>query len=141
MLKVLIPVDDSEHSGQTVMEAIQLLDWYRELPEIHLLNIQFPLDGNISLFIHQADIKQYHQEEGLKCLQRARNVLDEAGIAYQFHIVVGDPAEMIVQFSNESQCNLIMMGPRGRSAIKSLLLGSVTNKVMQLSTLPVLLVK
>lgn len=141
MLKVLIPVDDSEHSGQTVLEAIQLLDWYRELPEIHLLNIQFPLDGNISLFIHQADIKQYHQEEGLKCLQRARNVLDEAGIAYQFHIVVGDPAEMIVQFSNESQCNLIMMGPRGRSAIKSLLLGSVTNKVMQLSTLPVLLVK
>ncbi|MCH9639642.1 MAG: universal stress protein [Betaproteobacteria bacterium] len=141
MLKVLMPIDDSAHSSQTVIEAIQLLDWYKETPEIHLLNIQYPLDGNVSLFIHQTDIKQYHQEEGLKCLQRARDIFDEAGIAYQFHIVVGDPAEMIVQFSNEYQCDLIMMGPRGQGAIKNLLLGSVTNKVLQLSTLPVLLVK
>jgi len=33
------------------------------------------------------------------------------------------------------------MGPRGKGGIKGLLLGSVTNKVMQLSNIPVLLVK
>jgi nucleotide-binding universal stress UspA family protein len=141
MLKVLMPVDGSEHSNQAVIDSIQLLNWYKETPEIHLLNIQFPLDGNVSLFINQADIKQYHQEEGLKRLQCARDLLDKAGIAYQFHIMVGDPAEIIVQFATEKPFDLIMMGPRGQGAIKNLLLGSVTNKVMQLSTSPVLLVK
>ncbi len=141
MLKVLMPVDGSENSNQSVIDAIQLLGWYKDTPEIHLLNVQFPLDGNVSLFINQSDIKQYHQEEGLKCLQLARDLLDEAGVAYQFHILVGDAAEMIVQFAAEKQFDLIIMGPRGQGAIKTLLVGSVTNKVMQLSNLPVLLVK
>lgn len=141
MLKVLLPVDGSECSKKAVADFIQLLDWYKEIPEFHLLNVQYPLDGNVSLFINQADIKQYHQEEGLKNLHEARGILDQAGIAYQFHITVGDPAEMIVRFATEKQYDLIVMGPRGRGGLKGLLLGSVTSKVMQLSQIPVLLVK
>lgn len=141
MLKILLPVDGSENSGKAVADFIQLLDWYKEKPEIHLLNVQYPLDGNVSLFINQADIKQYHQEEGLKSLQHARDLLDQAGIACQYHIIVGDPAEMIVRFATEKQYDQIVMGPRGKGGIQGLLLGSVTNKVMQLSSIPVLLVK
>ena len=141
MLKVLLPVDGSECSKKAVADLIQLLDWYKEIPEFHLLNVQYPLDGNVSLFINQADIQQYHQEEGLKNLHEARDILDQAGIAYQFHITVGDPAEMIVRFATEKQYDLIVMGPRGRGGLKGLLLGSVTSKVMQLSQIPVLLVK
>lgn len=141
MLKILLPIDGSENSSKAVADFIQLLDWYKEKPEIHLLNVQYPLDGNVSLFINQADIKQYHQEEGLKSLQHARDLLDQAGIACQYHIIVGDPAEMIVRFATEKQYDQIVMGPRGKGGIQGLLLGSVTNKVMQLSSIPVLLVK
>lgn len=141
MLKILLPVDGSENSSKTVTDFIQLLDWYKEKPEIHLLNVQYPLDGNVSLFINQTDIKQYHQEEALKSLQNPRDLLDQAGIAYQYHIIVGDPAEMIVRFATEKQYDQIIMGPRGKGGIQGLLLGSVTNKVMQLSNIPVLLLK
>ncbi len=141
MLKILLPVDGSENSSKTVADFIQLLDWYKERPEFHLLNVQYPLDGNVSLFINQTDIKQYHQEEALKSLQNTRDLLDQAGISYQYHILVGDPAEMIVRFATEKQYDQIIMGPRGKGSIKGLLLGSVTNKVMQLSNIPVLLVK
>lgn len=141
MLKILLPVDGSENSSKTVADFIQLLDWYKEKPEFHLLNVQYPLDGNVSLFINQTDIKQYHQEEALKSLQNTRDLLDQAGISYQYHIIVGDPAEMIVRFATEKQYDQIIMGPRGNGGVKGLLLGSVTNKVMQLSNIPVLLVK
>ena len=141
MLKILLPVDGSENSSKTVADFIQLLDWYKEKPEFHLLNVQYPLDGNVSLFINQTDIKQYHQEEALKSLQNTRDLLDQAGISYQYHIIVGDPAEMIVRFATEKQYDQIIMGPRGKGGITGLLLGSVTNKVMQLSNIPVLLVK
>lgn len=141
MLKILLPVDGSDNSSKAVTDFIHLLDWYKEKPEIHLLNVQYALDGNVSLFINQGDIKQYHQEEGLKSLQNTRDLLAQAGIAYQYHITVGDPAEMIVRFAAEKHYDLIVMGPRGKGSIQSLLLGSVTNKVMQLSNIPVLLVK
>ncbi len=141
MLKILLPVDGSDNSSQAVTDFIHLLGWYKEKPELHVLSVQHPLDGNVSLFINQADIKQYHQEAGLKSLQNACDLLAQAGIAYQYHIIVGDPAEMIVRFATEKQYDQIIMGPRGKGGIKGLLLGSVTNKVMQLSNIPVLLVK
>ncbi|PSJ17202.1 universal stress protein [Nitrosomonas supralitoralis] len=141
MLKILLPIDGSDNSDKTVNNFIRLLDWYKQKPELHLLNVQSPLSGNVSLFINQADINQYHQEEGLKSLQSARGLLDQAGITHQFHITIGDPAEMIVRFAVEKQYDQIVMGPRGKSNIQNMLLGSVTNKVMQLSSLPVLLVR
>lgn len=141
MLKVLLPVDGSEHATTAVADFMQRRDWFRDDLELHLLNVQYPLDGNVSLFINQADIKQYHQEEGMKNLQNTRDFLDRAGIAYQYHITVGDPAEMIVRFAAEKGYDLIVMGPRGKGGMKGLLLGSVTSKVMQLSSIPVLLIK
>lgn len=141
MLKILLPVDGSDSSNKSVADFIQLMDCYKEAPEIHLLNVQLPLDGNISLFIDKENIRQYHQEEGMKKLQNARELLGQAKLTCQVHIVVGEPAEMIVDFAKEKLFDRIVIGPRGMGIVKSLLLGSVTNKVMQLSTIPVLLVK
>lgn len=141
MLKILLPVDGSDVSNKAVADFIKLLDWYRETPEIHLLNVQLPLHGDICMFIDKDNIKQYHREEGLKALQASRDLLQLAGITCQLHILVGDPAEMIEHCAIEKQCSQIVIGPRGLGSVKGLLLGSVTNKVMQLSTIPVLLVK
>ena len=141
MLKILLPADGSDTSNKAVVDFIKLLGWYKETPEIHLLNVQLPLHGDVSMFISKENIAQYHQEEGLKGLQAARDLLKQAGIACQFHIVVGDPAEMIVRYAAEKQYDQIVIGPRGLGAMKGLLLGSVANKVMQLSTVPVLLIK
>ena len=77
----------------------------------------------------------------MKCLQNTRDFLDQNGVPYQYHITVGDPAEMIVRFAAEKHYDQIVMGPRGKGGIQGFLLGSVTNKVMQLSSIPVLLVK
>jgi nucleotide-binding universal stress UspA family protein len=140
MLKVLLPVDGSDASGKTVEVFVRQLDWYREVPDLHLLNVQLPLRGNVSMFIGSDNISQYHQEEGLRELQTARDTLDKAGVACQFHIIVGDPADMIVRYAREKQLDLIVMGS-GHSKVEHLLLGSVTSEVMQLSTVSVLLVK
>ena len=106
-----------------------------------MLNVQLSLDGNVSSFIDKKNIRQYHQEEGMKKLQNPRELLEQAGVVCQFHIVVGEPAEMIVNFAKEKLLNRIVIGLRGMSVFKSLLLGSAANKVTQLSTTPVLMVK
>ena len=48
---------------------------------------------------------------------------------------------MIVRYAAEKQCDQIVIGPRGLGSVQGLLLGSVASKVMQLSTIPVLLIK
>lgn len=141
MLKILLPVDGSDNSDKAVVDFISMINWYKEPPEVHLLTVQTPLSGNISSYISATDIKQYHQEEGLKSLENARKLLNQAGVSYQYHITVGDPAEMIVRFATEQKYDQIVMGPRGKGNIEGLLLGSVTNKVMQSALIPVLLVK
>ena len=141
MLKFLLPVDGSDTSNKAVHDFIKLLSWYKEAPEIHLLNVQFPLHGNAPMLIDKNSINQYHQEKGMKELQAAREAMNKAGINYQFHITVGDPAEMIVRYEEENQCNQIVIGPRKLGAVKGLLLGSVARKVMQLSNVPMLLIK
>ncbi len=141
MLKILVPVDGSDNSNKSVSDFIRLLGWYKETPEIHLLNVQLPLHGAVSCFIDRENIKQYHQEEGFKSLQSARDLFEQAGIVCQPHILVGDPAEMIVHCAAEKKCDQIAIGPRGLGGVKGLLMGSVANKLMQLSPLPVLLIK
>jgi len=141
MVKILISIDGSAASDKAVADFIQLLDWYKETPEIHLLNVQLPLHGDIPMFIDKETIQQYHQENGMKKLQNARELLNQAGLSCQYHITVGDPAEMMVQFAKERFFDQIVIGARGLGAVKSLLLGSVASKLIKLSGIPVLVLK
>ena len=45
MLKMLLPVDGSEACSKAISQFISILGWYKELPIIHLLNVQYPLQG------------------------------------------------------------------------------------------------
>ncbi len=141
MLKFLVPVDGSDNSRNAVEKFIKLLDWYKELPQIHLLNVQLLEHGNVSLLIDKKSIDLYHREEGTKALEAACASLDHNGIAYQYHIAVGSPAETITRYAREIDCDQIVIGPRGLGIVKGILLGSVAAQVMHLSTIPVLLIK
>jgi nucleotide-binding universal stress UspA family protein len=95
MRRVLVPVDGSASSDRAVQSLIQK---YRANPkdvEIHLLNVQHPLSGDVNTFVDHDEIKQYHHDEGIKALTSARQALDRAGLPYFFHVSVGEPAESL----------------------------------------------
>jgi nucleotide-binding universal stress UspA family protein len=54
---------------------------------------------------------------------------------------VGEPAAEIVRLADERGVDQIVMGTHGRGAVVSLFLGSVAQRVVHLSKVPVLLVK
>jgi nucleotide-binding universal stress UspA family protein len=141
MLKILVPVDGSDCSIRAVGHLIRKISWFRDSPEIHLLNVQSPLHGDVGLFLDSGQIRDFHHDEGLKALEGARRKLDSAGVGYVFHIGVGEPAEVIAGYAREQGCDEVIMGTHGRSSIVSLLMGSVASRVIQLGDVPVLLVK
>ena len=139
MLKVLMPVDDSENSLRTVRFLIQKAALYKEPLEIHLLNVQHPFPGTIRGVHEQAE--QYHHDEGIKALAGVRKLLEAAQLKYAYHIIVGEAGETIARFVKDQQMQQVVMGTRGAGAVANMLLGSVATKVLHLVEVPVLLVK
>ena len=142
-MRVLVAVDGSEHSLSAVRGFIAHAEQYRRNPEIELVNVQFPVHmfPNMNLVVSKADIERYYQEEGNASLAEARKLLDLAGLPYSAHVLVGSPAEAIIQLASDRRCDLIVIGTHGRTATANLLLGSVATKVLHLSTVPVLMAR
>jgi nucleotide-binding universal stress UspA family protein len=141
-MKILIPIDGSMAANRAVDHVIASVAWLKEIPQVCLLNVQWKLaSGNVKLFISQDTINDYYREQGMAALAEARVRLDAAGLAYNYHISVGTPAEAIVQYAQEKQVDQIVISAHGQETLSDLLLGSVANKVAQLAKIPVLLVK
>ena len=142
MHKILVAVDGSENAARAVQYAITWAAGSKDATELHILNVQPAITfGGVKKFISQDAIDSYYQEEGEKQLQAARKLLESASFTHNFHIAVGHAAETIVAYEKQHQCGQIIMGTRGHGAVSGLLLGSVTNKVIHLSDVPVTLVK
>jgi nucleotide-binding universal stress UspA family protein len=142
MMKILLPVDGSVNAQRAVEHVIKYISALKEIPQLLLLNVQWNVAaGNVKLFINQQTIEDYYREQGMAALQAARAALDEAGLPYKYHISVGTPAEAIAQYALEEGVDQIVMGRHGQGAVKTLLLGSVVNKVLLLASHPVLLIK
>ncbi len=77
---------------------------------------------------------------GLAVTAPARELIEARGLPWRLHISMGDPAEGILERAAQQQATRIVMGRRGLSAIEGLLLGSVTQKVVHASPVPVTVV-
>ena len=141
MIRALVPVDGSPNSQRAVRYLIGLMR-QREPMEIHLLNVQEPIDSlELRRFKPPREIRRMQQRRGAAQLRPARARLDNAGVRYVAHVSIGRVAETIVRFAKRRHCDSIIMGTRGMTSLANLLLGSVATKVIHLSRVPVTLVK
>jgi nucleotide-binding universal stress UspA family protein len=140
-MRILIPVDGSDRSLAAVRYGAGTLARANPDLEIHLLNVQPPLPAAAATFIDSAVLRDFHGEEGAKALAGARKMLDDAGLRYVSNTLIGEPAETIAAYAEQRDCAAIVMGTRGLGHAAGLLLGSVAHKVLQLSKVPVTLVK
>ncbi len=141
-MKILLAVDGSKYSLDAVDCLIDHADWYRDHPEVELLTVHLPIPKlpGFGLAVGRSQLQSYYQEEGEARLAPAKKKLDAAGIKYTARVLVGPIGETIVKHAKDAGCDLIYIGNRGMSAA-SALLGSTATRVLNLSTVPVLLVK
>ena len=140
-MKMLLPVDGSELSLEAVRFAIRMaLAGLRG--EAVLANVQEPANLYELLVAHAPEvIQRVSGEADLHALQSARALLDAAGVEYECEVAQGDPAHTIIDIAQRFACDVIVMGARGNSALRSAMLGSVSNEVLHASAVPVVIVK
>lgn len=140
MKSLLVPVDGSPNAERAVAFAIRMAKAVQGM-KLVLLNVQEQLERWYRHGLASDSSREHLKQQGLAQSATARRLLDESGCPYEFLIVFGQPAETIVQAARDHGCSGIVMGTRGLGDVESLFLGSTSFKVVQLSELPVTLVK
>ena len=77
---------------------------------------------------------------GQAILDDAQKLLGSSIIKVHKELIEGSEAEAILTVTKKNQADLIVMGTRGFGAVKGLLIGSVSRKVIHLSACPVMVV-
>ncbi len=140
-ISYLIAIDGSGSSLNAVDHVIQDAAARNSPSQIYLLNVQATLPHDVTRFIDSQTVEEFHCEAGDAALAPAKEKLDRAGMHYSSHLLIGEVAPAIVEFAKNKGCNMIVMGSHGFGHVVGLFMGSVTIKVVQLATVPVLLVK
>jgi nucleotide-binding universal stress UspA family protein len=141
--RILLAADGSECSERAVQQVLAI---HRELRDptamqLHLINVQRPVSGDVSSFVSGKSLEEYHQERSAEALASARSVIDASGLAYQLHQRVGSPGPTIAEVAQAEKCDLIVMGSRGMGGHTAALLGSVAQSTIEHAGVPVLVVK
>ena len=136
MLRVLVPVDGSSNSRFAVRHV---LSEFKNNPamDIHLLNVQPPFSQHITCLVDRKAVNAAHHEASEKAFEPIRRMFDEAGAPYAVHFAVGDKATSIVDAAQQLRCDHIVIGTARKNSLIRTVEGSVTNKVLELTTVPV----
>jgi nucleotide-binding universal stress UspA family protein len=81
------------------------------------------------------------QAAAKQSLAGAKELLNEAGVEARVEVLFGRPADRIVDYAHSEKVGLIAMVTHGRSGFRRRVFGSVAEKVLRTTTLPVLLVR
>ena len=142
-MKILLAVDGSKPSLAAVDALIQHATRHRTRPEVELITVHLPVPKlpRMGMAVGKTQLAKYYEEEGQSNLAAAKKRLDAAGIGYNARVLIGPIAETIVKHANSTRCDLICIGSRGMSAIGKALVGSTATRVLQLASVPLLVVK
>lgn len=134
--KILVPMDLSSFSERAFYKALSLAKDYQG--ELFLLSvIDLPVEA-------LAESPQLYERAGEKIkgvLQEFAEKAQKEGVKTQVALAEGDPAEKILALTEEKGISIIVMGSYGKTGLKRLLMGSVTEKVISLGDRPVLVIK
>jgi nucleotide-binding universal stress UspA family protein len=140
--RILVPVDYSEPSRKALELALSL-DADAELEVIHVWDRpSFVSEGMV---VHKDGARHSLSELIRENAERdmvefLATVKVPAGKRFGHHLVSGEPASAILHEAAKPGYDVLVVGTHGRTGVTRLLLGSVTEKLIRLSPIPVLTV-
>ena len=136
MLKVLVPVDGSPNARHAVRHVIAE---FRRDPafEVHLLNVQAPFSRHVAQFVAKAERDRYHRERSAEALAPLTRMLDQHRVPHAVHVKVGRKAETIADEARRLKCDHIVLATARKNSLTRMIEASVTNKVLDLTSVPV----
>ncbi|SMB87438.1 Nucleotide-binding universal stress protein, UspA family [Desulfonispora thiosulfatigenes DSM 11270] len=141
MNKILLPIDNNGLQLCSFEMAKDLASKYGA--EIVICNVQDP-EIPFTLIEEEAikeNAKGYDNQVKNVVLDKAREMFEGLDLKITTLTAFGNPAAKVLDIAEKEECDFIIMCTHGMSATKRFLIGSVTNKVVHHSKVPVLVVR
>ncbi|MFB6096034.1 MAG: universal stress protein [Haloferacaceae archaeon] len=136
--EILVPTDGSPAADRAVEHAIDLATQYGA--RVHALyvvdaNAYSTLEAGTDVVINALE------EEGEAAVAEVAERAEEAGVEAVTEVETGTVHRTILDYADEHDVDLIVMGTHGRRGLDRYLLGSVTEKVVRTADMPVLTIR
>ena len=149
-LKVGLAFDDSADSRAALQFTLARLACFDPHARLHLAYVvdEVPIQVRTALanlastsFTHER-VQAERAEAHAKAVGPAQRKLARAGIRTVDHLLIGgNPGDTLAAWVRSEKIDLLVMGRRGRTGLRSVFSGSVTNRVAARSDVPLLLVR
>lgn len=138
---ILCAVDLSDLSERVTKYAIMMAKSFNA--ELIVLYASPPLNQYAALEVQPKALEIFGEEISAGAEKQMDKLMSSqfAGIKAAARIASGNPAEEILRAAKESNADLIIMGTHGRKGVELILFGSVAEKVVKGSKIPVLTVQ
>jgi nucleotide-binding universal stress UspA family protein len=138
---IVAAVDFSEHADQALDVAVEFAEQFgAELHLVHALDTRVPMMSPCDVVIPTAFMAEVRGAAASKLDSLAQKVATE-GVTAVSHLSEVPAASAIVDLAEELGADLIVMGTRGRTGLKHVLLGSVAERTLRHAPCSVLTVK
>ena len=140
-MKILLAADGSKHT----QKALDFIVMHRKLldaqTDLLVMHVQMPLPTGFNLIMGFDKAVELHDIEAKKIFAPVKKFLDKNAVKCRCVSAIGPIVKEIVDAAKNEHVHLILMGTHGRDLVGRALMGSVAQRVVANSTVPVLLVK
>ena len=141
-MKILLATDGSKNALRAVRHAARLAGDLKSETTVTLISVHDATAlRHAQRFVGRKAVDDYLRDLSEADLTDARKVLDKAGVRHDMIIRTGHVSDEIASAATRGKFDMIVLGSKGRSAIRDLLVGSIAKRVSEIATVPVLLVK
>lgn len=138
--RILVPTDGSSGTRRAVEHAVDLAAVHDAT--VHgLYVVNTTSYASFSTEATWEGIGDMLREEGERAVEEVAAIAEANGVPVEMITLNGSPSTEIVRYAEREGCDLIVMGTHGRGGIDRLLLGSVAERVVRSSEVPVLTVR
>jgi nucleotide-binding universal stress UspA family protein len=141
--KILIATDGSETSMRAAKMAVGIgKKSGAVITAVYVVDVHrlAQLPGYAAMPGIKDNLMELMSREGSEALEEIGDMARDAGVAYERAVAEGDPSEELLKLCRNPGFDLIVLGTIGKSGLKKFLLGSVAEKVVRHSHVPVLVV-
>ncbi|MDL2314415.1 universal stress protein [Desulfovibrio sp. OttesenSCG-928-C14] len=132
--KILFPVDNSDYSRKAIELVASLT--CKDRGEVTLLHVVPPIPALIGNPMHTR-LQEEMTAAAKEFLREFKAELEDEELDVKVMVRHGDAASEILEAAQEEGCEIIVMGARGLGSLAEMFLGSVSQKILQYSKIPV----
>jgi len=138
--KILVPLDGSE-LAECVLPHVKAVASGSDAGKVILLRIVEPLPAGTPPAVDFEVVRQAGMKVAEHYLAGMQAKLSKEGLAIETKVLTGRPAETITDFAKHEKVDLIALATHGRSGISRWVFGSVADRLVRSSSVPILLIR